>query len=80
MTPAGAPAGVKGLYARNQYAAMAVIIALVYVVLGVTTHFVLLGIFPIFLAVRSFMRKEQFAVVAAIAAVAAIAFAIAGSS
>lgn len=65
---------------RNQFAAIAVLVSLIYIVVGVTTHFVLLGIVPIVLTVRSFMRKEQFAFVAAIAAVGAIGFAISGSS
>lgn len=73
-------AGAKGLYARNQFASITVLIALVYVLLGVTTHFVLFGIVPVFLAVRSFMRKEQLAPVAAIAAVGAFVFAVVSSS
>jgi hypothetical protein len=75
-----APSGAKQLYVRNQFAAMAVLVALIYLVLGMTTHFVILGIVPALLAVRSFMRKEQFAIVAAVAAVGAVVFAIAGSS
>jgi hypothetical protein len=75
-----APVGAKGLYVRNQYAAMAVLVAVIYVLLDVTTHFVLLGIVPIILTVRSFMRKEQFAFVAAIAAVGAIAISVASGS
>jgi len=74
------PAGAKGLYERNQYASITVLIALVYVLIGLTTHFVLFGIVPVFLAVRSFMRKEQLAPVAAIAAVGALVFAVASSS
>ena len=73
-------AGAKGLYERNQFASITVLVALVYVLIGLTTHFVLFGIVPVFLAVRSFMRKEQLAPVAAIAAVGALVFAVAGSS
>jgi len=78
-SPVVPAAGLQGLYARNQYASIAVIVSLAYVVIGLATHFVLLGIVPIVFAVRAFMRKEQLAFVGAIAAVAALVFALAGS-
>jgi len=75
--PAAPAAGIKGLYHRNPSTAVTLILCVIYVVIGATTNVVFLGIAPVFMTVRAFHRKEQYAAVAAVAAVLAIVLAVA---
>ena len=75
-TPAAPATGMKGLYHQNPNTAITLIFCVIYLVLGITTKVVFLGIAPIFMTVRAFQRKEQYAAVAAAAAALAIVLAL----
>jgi uncharacterized protein DUF2510 len=76
-TPAPPATGMKGLYHQNPNTAITLLFCAIYVVLGITTKVVFLGIAPVFMTVRAFQRKEQYAAVAAVAAALAIVLALA---
>ncbi|MBO9532022.1 MAG: DUF2510 domain-containing protein [Solirubrobacteraceae bacterium] len=76
-TLAGMPSADGGsLMDENPRSIAAITIAFIYLALAITTGFVIAGIWPAFLTYRAFERREKLAPVAALAAVAAIAFAV----
>lgn len=62
---------------RNSHSVTAIGVVALYVLLAVTTHFVLLGILPVLLSVRAIKAKETLAPAAVAAAVVAVAVAFA---
>jgi hypothetical protein len=62
---------------RNRHSLTAIGVVALYVLLAVTTHFVLIGIVPIMLSVRAVKAKETLAPAAVVAAVVAVVVAIA---
>jgi Protein of unknown function (DUF2510) len=60
---------------RNSASLTAMGVVALYVLIAVATHVVLLGIFPVLLAVRATKSKEQLAPLAVVAAVIAVAVA-----
>ncbi|HEY3925513.1 MAG TPA: DUF2510 domain-containing protein [Acidothermaceae bacterium] len=62
---------------RNRHSLTAIAVVAAYVLLAVTTHFVLIGIVPIMLSVRAIKAKETLAPAAVIAAVIAVVVALA---
>jgi hypothetical protein len=62
---------------RNQASLTAMAFSVVYVLIAVTSHFVLLGIAPAFMTYRAFQRKEPLAPVALIAAIVTVGTALA---
>jgi Protein of unknown function (DUF2510) len=62
---------------RNRHSLTAIGVVALYVLLAVTTHFVLLGIFPVLLSVRAIKAKETLAPAAVAAAVVAVLVAFA---
>jgi hypothetical protein len=63
---------------RNKFSFIAMGVAAAYILLAVTTHFVILGIIPLAMAIRSMIRKEQLAPIALGVAVVALVVGIAG--
>jgi Protein of unknown function (DUF2510) len=61
---------------RNRHSLTAIAVVAAYVLLAVTTHFVLIGIVPIMLSVRAIKAKETLAPAAVIAAVIAVVVAL----
>jgi hypothetical protein len=72
----GPQSGSASFGQRNQASLTAIVVSIIYVVLAVTAHFVLLGIFPALMCVRAFQRKELLAPLAAVAAGVAIVAAV----
>ena len=64
----GAPVSTRSLWQTNRYTLITVGVAIVYALLGLSTHVVLIGIVPILFAVRAFRAQERFAVLAAVVA------------
>jgi len=62
---------------RNKHSLTAIGVVVLYVLLAVTTHFVLIGIVPIVLSVRAIKAKESLAPAAVGAAVVAVLVAFA---
>jgi hypothetical protein len=75
--PAAPATGLKAVFHHNPNTAITLIFCAIYVVLGITTKVVFLGIAPVFTTVRAFQQKEQYAGVAAVGAVLAIVLALA---
>ena len=71
----GSPAA-GSMWQRNQGSLTAIGVAAVYVLIAVTTHFVLFGIVPAMAAFRAVKRKEPLAALAVVAAAIAIIVAI----
>jgi hypothetical protein len=69
----GANAGFRQ---RNTLSLTAIGVVIVYVLLAVTTRFVIFGIFPVFLSIRATRRREPLAPLAIAAAVIAVLVAI----
>jgi len=61
---------------RNSLSLIAIGVVAVYILLAVSTHVVLLGIFPVLMSVRAIKRREALAPVAVIAALVAVSVAI----
>ena len=61
---------------RNSFSITALVVSAIYIGLAVTTHFVLLGIVPLFSAVRALRRREPLAPVALVAAILVIVVAV----
>jgi hypothetical protein len=57
---------------QNSLSLTAIGVVALYVVIAMSSHVVLLGIFPVMLSVRAISRKEQLAPVAVIAAIVAV--------
>jgi hypothetical protein len=73
-----APAAADMTFAkRNRHSLTAVAVVAAYVLLAVTTHFVLIGIVPVMLSVRAVKAKETLAPAAVVAAVIAVGVALA---
>jgi hypothetical protein len=70
----GAPAQ-PSFAKRNSLSLVAIAIVAVYVLLALTTRVVLLGIFPVIMAVRATRSKEQLAPIAVVAAAIAVGIA-----
>ncbi len=60
-------------WARNQCSIVAVIVAAAYIAIAETSHFVIVGIIPIALAIRGAARREPLSPVAVVAAIATVA-------
>ena len=73
--PAYAPANLSFAH-RNSLSLIAIGVVAVYILLAVSTHVVLLGIFPILMSVRATKRREALGPVAVIAALIAVGVAI----
>jgi hypothetical protein len=77
----GAPSYGSGVYApatlsfakRNSHSLTAIGVVVLYVLLAVTTHFVLIGIVPVLLSVRAIKAKEVLAPAAVVAVLVAFA-------
>jgi hypothetical protein len=77
QTHAYAPAqGQVSFAKRNSFSLIAAAVVAVYVLLALTTHVVLLGIFPVLMSVRAIRAKEPLAPVAIAAAVIAVGVAL----
>jgi Protein of unknown function (DUF2510) len=80
--PAAAPYGSATAPAnlsfatRNSLSLIAIGVVVIYILLAVTTHVILLGIFPVLMSVRATKRREALAPVAVIAALVAVGVAI----
>jgi hypothetical protein len=57
---------------RNSLSLSALGVVAVYIALAVVTHFVLIGVVPVLLAVRAVQRRETLAPLAIVAAAAAV--------
>jgi hypothetical protein len=73
----GGPYANLTLAQRNKHSLTAIGVVVLYVLLAVTTHFVLIGIVPIVLSVRAIKAKETLAPAAVAAAVVAVLVAFA---
>jgi hypothetical protein len=62
---------------RNRHSLTAIGVVALYVLLAVTTHFVLIGIVPVMLSIRAIKAKETLAPAAVAAAVVAVVVAFA---
>jgi hypothetical protein len=62
---------------RNRHSLTAIGVVALYVLLAVTTHFVLIGIVPVMLSIRAIKAKETLAPAAVVAAVIAVVVAFA---
>ena len=62
----------------NKFSFTAMAVAAAYILLAVTTHFVILGIIPLAMAIRAMNRKEQLAPIALAVAIMALVIGIAG--
>ena len=62
---------------RNRHSLTAIGVVALYVLLAVTTHFVLIGIVPVMLSIRAVKAKETLAPAAVAAAVIAVVVAFA---
>jgi hypothetical protein len=62
---------------RNRHSLTAIGVVALYVLLAMTTHFVLIGIVPVMLSIRAIKAKETLAPVAVAAAVIAVVVAFA---
>jgi uncharacterized protein DUF2510 len=71
----GVGAGV-GFRQRNTLSLTAIGVVALYVLLALTTRFVLLGIFPVLMSIRATRRREPLAPVAIAAAVIAVVVAV----
>lgn len=63
---------------RNKFSFIAMGVAAAYILLAVTTHFVILGIIPLAMAARALKRNEQLAPLALGVAIVALVIGIAG--
>jgi Protein of unknown function (DUF2510) len=61
---------------RNYFSFISLGVSAIYLLLGVTTHIVLLGIIPIVMAVRAMARKEPLSVPALMAAILVVVVSI----
>jgi Protein of unknown function (DUF2510) len=61
---------------RNSLSLIAIGVVALYVLLAVSTHVVLLGIFPVLMSVRAIKRREALAPAAVVAALVAVGIAI----
>jgi len=61
---------------RNSLSLIAIGVVALYILLAVSTHVVLLGIFPVLMSVRATRRREALAPVAVVAALVAVGVAI----
>ena len=61
---------------RNSVSLIAIGVVALYILLAVSTHIVLLGIFPVLMSVRAIKRREALAPFAVIAALVAVGVAI----
>jgi Protein of unknown function (DUF2510) len=68
--------GQQSLVQRNKFTFITLGVVFLYVVLAVAVHIVLLGIVPVLMCVRAFRAKEPFAPLAAVGALAGVAFAL----
>ncbi|GAA4402804.1 hypothetical protein [Tsukamurella soli] len=59
-------------WARNQCSIVAVLVAIVYIAIAETSHFVVIGIVPIAFAVRAALRREPLSPLAVLGALAAV--------
>lgn len=66
------------LGAANRFSFIAIGVSVLYLIIAVATHFVILGILPIGMAIRAMARKEKLAPVALVFAVIALVVGIAG--
>jgi hypothetical protein len=78
VIPAGYPIathrqGKPSFASQNSLSLTAIGVVAAYIVLAVTTHIVLLGIFPVLMSVRAIKRKEPLAPLAVVAAIVAVA-------
>ena len=62
---------------RNRHSLTAIGVVTLYVLLAMTTHFVLIGIVPVMLSIRALKAKEALAPAAVLAAVVAVVVAFA---
>ena len=65
------------VFQRNRYTAISVGVAALYAIFAIAVHIVFIGIVPILFCVRAFRAREQYRVVAAIAAALAVIFSLA---
>jgi len=63
---------MESVLQRNRLTVTAVAIVAAYILIALTTRFVLLGILPLMLSYRAFRRGEVLAPLALVAAVAAV--------
>jgi hypothetical protein len=75
VAPAYAPANLSFAH-RNSLSLIAIGVVVIYILLAVSTHVVLLGIFPVLMSVRATKRREALAPVAVVAALVAVGVAI----
>jgi hypothetical protein len=75
VAPAYAPGNLSFAH-RNSLSLIAIGVVVIYVLLAVSTHVVLLGIFPVLMSVRATRRREALAPVAVVAALVAVGVAI----
>jgi len=61
---------------RNHFSFLTLGVAGAYLLLGLTTHIILLGIFPIFMSVRAVRRKEPLAPLAVAGAILVVIISI----
>jgi hypothetical protein len=77
MARPGGMGGARATFARrNQLSLTATALAVLYVFIAISTHFVLFGIAPALMCVRAFQRKEKLAPLALVAAIVAIGTAV----
>jgi hypothetical protein len=62
---------------RNRYSLIAIGVAALYLVIGLVTHFVLLGILPVFMAVRARQRREPLSVAALVVSILVVVISLA---
>ncbi|MGI8666138.1 MAG: DUF2510 domain-containing protein [Jatrophihabitans sp.] len=67
-TAAGYGTAPRTAWQRNRYTLITAGVVIGYAILGLATHFVLIGILPIVFAVRAFRARERLAPLAAVAA------------
>ncbi|MDQ1730117.1 MAG: hypothetical protein QOK10_276 [Pseudonocardiales bacterium] len=74
----GAPAGQQPgtILQQNRYSAITVAVAILYAILAIGVHIVVIGVLPILFCVRAFRAREPYRVAAAVAAAAAVIFAL----
>ena len=74
----GAYAPAKLSFAQqNRHSLTALAVVVVYVLLAVTTHFVLIGIVPVVMSIRAIRAKEKLAPLAVCGAIVAVLVAFA---
>ena len=79
LTQPYAPANVS-FAQRNRHCLTAIGVVALYVLLAMTTHFVLIGIVPVMLSIRAFKAKETLAPAAVAAAIIAVVVAFSALS